>query len=186
MFRVLAAFLVGIVLLAAVAPAQAQTAPVVVQLAGNSGVRGQATITPAFGGPARLVLEVQSLRPGAEHIAHVRAGTPAQPSASAGTLGRFTTDAQGRGRLQTTTAQVSASGAGVDLSLDWLADGDHFLDLHDGGAVVASGPIPALARPPTQLPRTRDLPLAAVAGLGLILTAAALRLRAQDATRSIR
>jgi hypothetical protein len=180
MFRLFAAFLAGIVLLAAVAPAQAQTGPLVVPLVGPADASGRATVTAGSGdAPVRLVLEVQGLRAGAEHVAHVHAGTPAQPSASTGTLGRFTADAEGRGRLETTTARAGAAGAPVDLRLEWLADGDHFLDVHDGTATVALGEIPALGRAPTQLPRTGDLPLAVLAGLGLLLTAAALLGRTQ-------
>ena len=188
-FRLLGALLAGIVLLTAVAPAQAQRGRLLVDLVGPSGVRGQATVVAGGGaGPARLTLEAQGLRPGAEYTAHVHAGTPQRPSASTGALGRLSADAQGRGRLETTSAQSSASGAGVDLGLDWLADGDHFLDLHDGGVVVASGVIPAAPAPRPEgarLPRAGGLPLAVLAGLGLLVGAGALSARARRVAEGI-
>jgi hypothetical protein len=169
-FRLLASLVAGIVLLAAVAPAQAQGGPVAVELTGTG--RGRATI-----GAGELTLELTGLRPGTQHVVHLHAGTVAQPSASFGLLGRFTADAQGRGQLRVTQAELSATGAPVDLNAAWLTDGTRLLDVHVGdGAVVASAAIPA-AGAPTQLPRTGGLPLAAATAVALVLTSAAMLLK---------
>jgi hypothetical protein len=169
--RLLASLIAGIVLLSAVAPAQAQGGPLVVELTGTG--RGRATI-----GAGELTLELTGLRPGTQHVVHLHAGTVAQPSASFGLLGRFTADAQGRGQLRVTQAELSATGAPVDLNAAWLTDGTRLIDVHVGdGAVVASGVIPAVAGAPTQLPRTGSPPLGAVAAVALILTSAALLLK---------
>ena len=169
--RLFLSFIAGIVLLAAAAPAQAQNAPLAVELRGRA--HGGAWIVAG-----EVTLELEGLAPATEHVVHVHAGTVEQPSTSFGLLGRFTADAQGRGRLRVTQAELSATGARVDLSAEWLADGTRLIDVHGAdGAVVASGAIPAAPRAPTQLPRTGDLPLALAVGLGLALTTTALLLR---------
>ncbi|MBI4494242.1 MAG: hypothetical protein HY690_15755 [Chloroflexi bacterium] len=110
----------------------------------DSGVRATAVLAVQSGAPQKtlLTLEAEGLQPDARYVVHLHAGTREQPSASSGFLGELQADAAGRGRLQTWEMAVSASGALVDLSLD-LADGNHFLDLHDpDGNVVASGELP--------------------------------------------
>jgi hypothetical protein len=166
--RLFLSFIAGIVLLAAAAPAQAQNAPLAVELRGRA--HGGAWIVAG-----EVTLELEGLAPAAEHVVHVHAGTVEQPSASFGLLGRFTADAQGRGRLRVTRAELSATGARLDLSAEWLADGTRLIDVHaPDGAVVASGAIPAAPRAPTQLPRAGGSPWTLPAGVGLALTAAAL------------
>ncbi len=109
---------------------------------GASSVGGLATITPDPGDARRavLVLEAEGLRAGAPHPVHVHAGSPAQPSVSFGLVGELVPDATGQGQLETATMTASAGGAPVDLSLDLLADGDHFL-----GACCRTLPVGAVA-----------------------------------------
>jgi hypothetical protein len=177
--RLFLSLIVSIVLLAAVAPAHAQGGPIAVELTGTA--RGRATIAAG-----ELALELEGLRPGTGHVVHVHAGTPRQPSASFGLLGRFTADAQGRGQLRVTQAELSASGARVDLSPDWLADGPHFLEVHVGdGAVVASGPIPTPTTAAAGLPRADLRVIAAAVGAALLVVWAATQLRPARLGRSI-
>jgi hypothetical protein len=115
-------------------------------------------------GAGSLSLTADGLQPGAQYVAHLHAGSCATPSASFGALGSLTADAQGRGRLEATTASVSASGARIELTPD-LADGEHVVDLHQvGGSGFACAAIPS-AGAPTQLPRTGGP--AALAGLAV-------------------
>ena len=177
--RLFLSFIAGIVLLAAAAPAQAQGGPLVVEMTGTA--RGRATV-----GAAELRIELEGLRPGAEHVVHVHAGTPAQPSASTGTLGRFTADAQGRGRLHATTATIGA-GAQADLSREWLADGSRFVEVHAGdGAAVARAAIPsAAAADLTEVPGVAGLVIALSVAAVLLVIWLAMRLSPARLGRSV-
>ena len=120
---------------------------VALERVGGSGVRGLATIGPDQEGARRVTftLEAEGLQPGATYPVHLHAGGPAQPSAGFGLLGELAADAAGRGRLRTATMTASAGGAPVDLSLELLADGNHFLEIHAPGmTTLAVGEIPPL------------------------------------------
>ena len=145
---------------------------------GASGVGGLATIAPGLGEPGQtlLTLEVEGLQPGATYPAHVHAGSPAQPGAGFGLLGTLAADDAGRGRLQTATMAAAAAGVPVDLSLELLADGEHFIELHAPGmAAVAVGVIPPAA--PNALPAAGPTGIDGVdAAIGAVLAGDADRL----------
>jgi hypothetical protein len=198
--RLLTGLMLGAALSFAVASRVAAQAPLLVLLfpvgAGDARATAIVAPNPDLAAPgAALTIEATGLAPNARHTAHVHAGGCARPSASVGLLGSFVADGTGRGQLVATTAGVSASDRRVELSLDWLADGDHFLDLHDAaGTMVACGAVPtadspgaqptnAPGAPPTaslvQLPRTGWISALAAVGLGgaLLVVGTALRRR---------
>ena len=117
-----------------------------------SGVRGSASIDAHADGEQRtvLTLHVEGLVPHQRYVAYLRSGTPDAPSAGFGVLGSLEADAAGRATLRSETLTASAAGDAIDLSLELLADGDHFLEIRsDDGEVLAAGAIPPAAGPPT-------------------------------------
>ena len=149
-----------LVMLSPAAPAAAQpadppshepaTAPLTVQLhaVDSSGASGTATVhtRPDQTQTVQLKVDLAGLAPGATYVAHLHAGKPDAPSASFGLLGTLESDAEGRAKLQTSTLRMSAAGGVIDLSRDFLADGDHLIDVHGiTGEVVMLGEIPHAA-----------------------------------------
>jgi hypothetical protein len=117
-----------------------------------SGIRGSASIDVHVDGEQRtlLMLHVEGLVPHQMYVVYLRSGTPDAPSAGFGVLGSLEADADGRANLQSEALTASAAGEAIDLSLELLADGEHFLEIRSGdGEVLATGAIPPAAGPPT-------------------------------------
>jgi hypothetical protein len=95
-----------------------------------------------------LTVDLEGLVPGQVYVVLVHAGTRAAPSASLGVLGSVAGDADGHASLQTSLLTASAAGSTVELSLDFLEDGQHLIAVHaTPGSLVAIGEIPSAAAP---------------------------------------
>jgi hypothetical protein len=109
-----------------------------------SGVSGSAVFDVSSDGGTMLRIDLEGLAPAEEYVINLRGGTPDTPSAGFGRVGRVEADTAGQGRLQAQSLTASAGGDTVGLSMDLVADGDHFLEIRaaSDGAVVATGVIP--------------------------------------------
>lgn len=71
-----------------------------------------------------LEIDATGLQANAEYVVRLHAGTCDAESASGGTLGTLTADADGTASLSTSTVLVGAGGAPADLTVEML-EGDH-------------------------------------------------------------
>jgi hypothetical protein len=83
---------------------------------------------------ATLSLSLSGLHPGSTYVAHLHAGTPAQPAASTGVLGSITASADGTAQVNATSVRLGGAGASVELTGELLRDGQRFVDIHTEGA----------------------------------------------------
>lgn len=98
---------------------------VAMQPVGNSGVTGQATLTPS-GTQTQVQVQVTGLTPGA-HPGHIHTGNCAAPGPVVQPLPEITAGADGSGSANTTLALDHAT----------LMNGQHMIGYHgEGGAVV--------------------------------------------------
>ena len=116
------------------------TASVHLAPTGQSTVTGTTTLVALPNGETRFELHLSGLTPGAVYGVQLRAGTPAQPSASFTQIIAVTADQRGRsgadGLLRFRDTEP--------IALLDIADGDHFLSVVSAGQTVASGAIPAV------------------------------------------
>jgi hypothetical protein len=98
---------------------------------GESGVTGEATLTPS-GAQTEVMVRLMGLEPNSTHPGHIHQGTCAAPGAVVAPLQDITADATGAGTMTTT----------VPVSADSVTMGQHIVAYHgDGGAPVVCGEI---------------------------------------------
>lgn len=99
-------------------------------------------------GHAAFVVTAQGLAGGVLYPVHLHQGTPGAHTASFGALGSLTGDSGGRGLLEASGVRVSASGTWVQLAVNEITRGEHYVDIHlPSGAVAATARIPGFDRP---------------------------------------
>jgi hypothetical protein len=98
---------------------------------GESGVTGEATLTPS-GDQTEVMVRLMGLEPNSTHPGHIHQGTCAAPGAVVAPLQDITADATGAGTMTTT----------VPVAADSVTAGQHIVAYHgDGGAPVVCGEI---------------------------------------------
>ena len=80
-----------------------------------------------------VTIDLEGLVPAGSYVVYVRGGRPAAPSAGFGSLGAIHADHAGQAHLETEALTASAGGDALPLTLDLLADGDHFIEIHAVG-----------------------------------------------------
>ena len=107
---------------------------VAMQPVGNSGVTGQATLTPT-GAQTQVQVQLTGLTPGA-HPGHIHSGTCAAPGPVVQALPEITAGADGSGSADTTLALDPAT----------VMNGQHIIAYHgEGGAPVVCAELTAHA-----------------------------------------
>lgn len=102
------------------------------QAMNNSGVTGQATVTPA-NGQTQVMVQLNAAAGGSTHPGHIHQGTCDSPGSVVEPLQPITLDNAGAGNMTTTV--------GVDPMT--VMNGQHIIQYHgEGGTPVACGSIP--------------------------------------------
>lgn len=120
---------------AAPAPAVTETAemPTTVTLAavGESGVSGEAILTPSAG-QTEVTVTLTGLEPSSTHPGHIHLGSCAAPGAVVVPLSEITADSTGSGTMTATAA----------IATDSATAGNHIVQYHgEGGTPIACGEI---------------------------------------------
>lgn len=111
--------------------AQGMATTVTMEGVGDSGVSGEAILTPA-GGQSEVTVTLSGLEPNATHAGHIHQGTCAAPGSVVVPLSEVTADASGSGTM-TTTAAIAADSATA---------GQHVVVYHgEGGTPIVCGEI---------------------------------------------
>ena len=111
------------------ATAMATTVPMAA--VGESGVSGEAILTPA-GAATEVSVTLNGLEPGSTHPGHIHQGSCASPGSVVVPLSEITADASGSGTMTTSAA----------VPTDSVTSGGHIVQYHgDGGAPIACGDV---------------------------------------------